>query len=338
MATDSLTCGRSTVPVGPATQPVSQPTTEKPANEAPVDEDARNRAAVDEDNNDWAVLVAVVLPFAGLIAAIVLSWGWGVNLTALGIMLGMYLFSGLGITVGFHRYFTHRSFETVRPIQYLLAIAGSTAMQGSMLRWVAIHRRHHQHSDEENDPHSPHMFGTSFWAVMRGWFHAHMGWMWVHDGVPMARYVTDLLKDKTMTRVSNAFPWWVLIGILVPTAAGWLLTGTLWGALLGFVWGGLVRLFLVQHVTWSINSVCHIWGARPYVSKDESRNNPIFGILAFGEGWHNNHHAFPTSARHGLAWWQIDTSYMLIRTLELLGLAWKVRLPRPTALANKRVH
>ena len=282
-------------------------------------------------------LLAVVLPLLGLVAAILLLWGHGFSPLHLGLLLGMYLLTVLGITVGFHRLFTHRSFEARRPVKAMFAILGSMAVQGPLLKWVAVHRRHHQHSDGHDDPHSPHAHGGGVRGVLRGLWHAHVGWMFKPDAAGWQRYVGDLAKDGLLRRISDMFPLWVALGLLVPALLGGLLTMTWTGALLGFIWGGLTRVFLVHHVTWSINSVCHIWGSRPYRhGDDQSRNNAVLGVLALGEGWHNNHHAFPTSARHGLHWWQIDASYAVIRCMELLGLVWKVRVPVAEVVTAKR--
>jgi stearoyl-CoA desaturase (delta-9 desaturase) len=274
-----------------------------------------------------ATLLAVVVPFLGLIAALALLWGWGVTPVEVGLLAGMYGLTAIGITVGFHRLLSHRSFETNRVVRFVLAVLGSMAVQGPVLTWVARHRRHHQHSDTPADPHSPHHHGRGVLGLLRGFWHAHIGWAFRYDRTDLNRYVKDL-RRSTSLRVANAlFPLWVLVGLLLPAVLGGLITGTWAGAFLGFLWGGLARVFLVHHVTWSVNSVCHLWGSQPYRGGDESRNNLLFGILALGEGWHNNHHAFPTSARHGLRWWQIDVSYWIIRALHLFGLAWKVRLP-----------
>jgi stearoyl-CoA desaturase (delta-9 desaturase) len=281
-------------------------------------------------------LIAIVLPFVGLLTAIVLMWGWGFDWLHLGLLLGMYCITGLGITVGFHRLFTHRAFEAARPIRLALGVLGCMAVQGPILRWVATHRRHHQYSDERHDPHSPNMHGRGFVGLVKGMWHAHMGWMFKPDSPNLFDYVNDLVKDRLVRRVSTLFPLWVVVGLAIPTALGGLIAQSWTGALLGFIWGGLVRVFFVHHVTWSINSVCHIWGTRPFRSQDESRNNPIFGILGWGEGWHNNHHAFPTSARHGLRWWELDLSYGVIRALAALGLAWNVRTPSADSMALKK--
>ncbi len=274
-----------------------------------------------------ATFLAVLLPFLGLFAAAALLWGRGVDWPHLAVFFGMYVLTGGGITVGFHRLFTHRSFETSRLVQFILGVLGSMAVQGPLLRWVAFHRRHHQHSDGRYDPHSPHCYGRGVFGVLRGLGHAHVGWLFASEPPNLSHYVRDLRQSAVLRAVSVLFPLWVVAGLLIPTLAGGLLLGSWTGALLGFVWGGLVRIFFVHHVTWSVNSVCHLWGRQPYRGGDQSRNNFLFGILALGEGWHNNHHAFPTSARHGLRWWQIDASYWFIRALALVGLAWNVKLP-----------
>jgi stearoyl-CoA desaturase (delta-9 desaturase) len=239
----------------------------------------------------------------------------------------MYVLTALGITVGYHRLFTHRSFETSRVVQLILGVLGSMAMQGPLLQWVALHRRHHQHSDQEEDPHSPHARGKGVLGLIRGLWHAHVGWVFTANPPDLGRYVKDLRQSRLLRVVSALFPVWVVVGLLVPTVLGAVLTWSWTGALFGLIWGGLARVFLVHHVTWSVNSVCHLWGGRPFRTGDHSRNNFLFGVLALGEGWHNNHHAFPTSARHGLRWWQVDMSYWFIWCLAVLDLAWKVRTP-----------
>jgi len=283
-----------------------------------------------------ANLIAVVLPFAGLVAAIVLLWGVALDWVHLALLAVMYLLTAAGVTVGYHRLFTHKSFQTPRPVAFILGVLGSMAVEGPLLHWAATHRRHHQHSDDEHDPHSPHAFGDSMLGTLRGLWHAHMGWLFVHNPQRLAEYVPDLCRDPVIRAVSALFPMWVLLGLLVPATLGGLLTMSWMGALLGFIWGGLVRIFLVHHVTWSVNSVCHLWGWRPFRSHDESRNNPILGILALGEGWHNNHHAFPASARHGLRWWEFDLSYLVIRAMGWVGLARDIRVPSPERIAAKR--
>jgi len=283
-----------------------------------------------------ASLLAVIVPFLGLVAAVVFLWGWGFSWVDLGLLLGMYILTAVGITVGYHRLFTHRAFETTPVVQFLLGALGSMAVEGPLLKWVAMHRRHHQHSDKPDDPHSPHHQGKGLLGLLRGAWHAHLGWVFDRDPPNLDRYVKDLRLSGLLRMVSRLFPVWVAVGLLLPAVLGGLLTGTWTGALFGLLWGGLVRIFLVHHVTWSINSVCHLWGRRPYRSNDQSRNNFVFGVLGLGEGWHNTHHAFPTSARHGLRWWQIDASYGFIRALALLGLAWNVKVAEKQAQAAQR--
>ncbi len=283
-------------------------------------------------------LAAIILPFVGMIVAMVLLWGDSFNWVQLGTLTAMYFLSGFGITIGFHRLFTHRSFETSRFMTAVFGILGSMTIEGSILDWVATHRRHHQHSDGKEDPHSPHGHEHGFVGFMKGFFHAHIGWFFTASHPDLRRYVKDLESDPLIRRVSNLFPLWVFLGILLPTVAGGLLTMSWYGALMGLLWGGAVRIFIVHHVTWSINSACHLWGKQDFRSHDESRNNAVFGMLAFGEGWHNNHHAFPTSARHGLKWWQFDSSWVIIKIMEKLGLIWNVRIPAPERLAAKAIH
>jgi stearoyl-CoA desaturase (delta-9 desaturase) len=287
----------------------------------------------------WIVnFLGITLPFLGLAAAIFLLWGWGFSWLHLGLLAGMYFFTAMGITVGYHRLFTHRSFETNAVVKFIFAVLGSMAVEGPVLKWVAMHRRHHQHSDHEEDPHSPHHHGSGIRGVLAGMWHAHAGWIFHRDPADLSRYVADLVHDRMVRIASKTWMLWTALGLIIPSVIGGLVSWTWTGALLGFLWGGLARVFLVHHVTWSINSVCHMWGTRPFRSHDESRNNFLFGVLGMGEGWHNNHHAFPTSARHGLRWWQIDVSYWVIRGLALFGLAWKVRVPaRDAVLAKRRV-
>ena len=279
---------------------------------------------------------AVIIPFAGLLAAVILLWGVALDWTHLLVFFVMYFATGLGVTIGFHRYFTHQSFKTSRAMQFILGVLGSMAMQGPVLEWVATHRQHHQHSDEDHDPHTPHGHGDSVLGVLRGMWHAHMGWLFAPQSRELGRYVKDLKRDPMVRFVSRMFPVWVMLGLLIPAVLGLVLTGTWMGALLGFIWGGLVRIFIVHHITWSVNSVCHIWGSQPFRTHDESRDNAIVGMLALGEGWHNSHHAFPTSARHGLGWWKIDVSYLVIRAMGLVGLASEIRVPNAQRLATKR--
>ena len=283
-------------------------------------------------------MFAVVVPPLVVIATMVLAWGGWFSWIDLVLFAVMYVITGLGITVGYHRLYTHKSFEARGPVAALFAIFGGMAAQGPVIWWAATHRCHHQYSDHEHDPHSPHAgHGGGVRGAVKGFLHAHMGWLFADLRADMQRYVPDLLADKTTVRINQLFPLWVALGFVIPAVIGGLVTMSWMGALLGFLWGGIVRLCALHHVTWSVNSVCHIWGKKEYTSGDESRNNPVMGILAFGEGWHNNHHAFPASARHGLKWWQFDASWIVIRTLALVGLAKKVRVPSVDRLAARRV-
>ena len=283
-----------------------------------------------------ATLFAIIAPLLGVAAVPFIVWGWGFHWTDLGLLLGLYVLTGLGITVGYHRLFVHRSFETNIAVKFVFAVLGSMAVQGPLLRWVAMHRRHHQHADKPGDPHSPHFHDKGVLGVLRGIWHSHIGWFFDADPPDLDRYVQDLNRSRTLRAASALFPVWIVLGLLIPAVLGGLMTGTWAGVWTGLIWGGLVRIFLVHHVTWSVNSACHLWGLRPYRSDDESRNNAVFGVLAMGEGWHNTHHAFPTSARHGLRWWQIDVSYWVIWTLARLGLAWDVKLPSLQAQRQRR--
>ena len=281
-------------------------------------------------------LFAIVVPLLGVIAAPFFVWGWGFGWTDLGLLLGMYVLTALGITVGFHRMFVHRSFDAYAWVKFFWAIFGSMAVQGSLLQWVGVHRRHHQHSDTPDDPHTPHHQGSGVLGTIRGFWHAHIGWFFDADPPDLHRYTKDISARPSLRVASALFPLWAVLGLVIPAVLGGVITQTWDGAWTGLIWGGLVRLFLVHHVTWSINSACHLWGFRPYKSDDMSRNNLVFGILGMGEGWHNTHHAFPTSARHGLRWWEIDVSYWVIRTMNLLGLAWNLKLPSKEAQARER--
>ncbi|MFO0826859.1 MAG: acyl-CoA desaturase [Phycisphaerales bacterium] len=286
-------------------------------------------------------LFAVVVPPLGLLAALVLLWGVAFNWWYLLILGGMALISATGITVGYHRLCTHRSFNTSATLRYLFAAAGSMAVQGPVIRWCAEHRKHHQYSDTQHDPHSPHMSQEGSWgegirATLRGAFHAHLGWLFVGHGRGLGRYSADLKADPALVLADRQFVHWVIAGLLFPAVLAGLISMSWWGFLLGFLWGGLVRVLLVHHITWSVNSVCHLWGTHPFESGDESRNNALVAALAMGEGWHNNHHAFPASARHGLRWWEFDASYLLIRLLAAVGLASHVRVPSAERVRARR--
>jgi stearoyl-CoA desaturase (Delta-9 desaturase) len=271
-------------------------------------------------------IAAVVVPFAATVLAAVFAWGSLLHARDIVIFAVMYLTSAFGVTVGFHRHLTHRAFETSRPFHYALAVMGSLSVEGPVLAWVADHRKHHTFSDEEGDPHSPHVgHGSGVGGVLRGLYHAHIGWLFESNGrAEKRRYCPDLFADAGMRRVHGAFPMIVLATFAVPFAAGFAWGGTLWAGLEAALWAGLVRIFLVHHVTWSINSVCHFFGQRRFDTGDQSRNVFWLSLLSLGESWHHNHHAFPRSAYHGLRWYELDPSGWLIRVLERLGLVWNV--------------
>jgi stearoyl-CoA desaturase (Delta-9 desaturase) len=284
----------------------------------------------------FAMVFVVTVPIVGVAAAIWYGYGRGISGVDLGLFAGFYVATGLGITVGYHRLFTHQSFRAPTWLRVLFASLGSLAIQGAIVDWVATHRRHHAHTDEIGDPHSPHVdAGDGLVGMLRGLWYAHAGWMFGADSTVKETWAPDLLREEPIMRVHRAFPWFVLVSFVAPAVLGGLLTMSFAGALTGFLWGGLVRVFLLHHVTWSINSICHVFGTRPFESHDESRNNAVMAVLGFGEGWHNAHHAFPASARHGLRWWELDVSWLVIRTLAVLRLARDIKLPSPSQLARR---
>jgi stearoyl-CoA desaturase (Delta-9 desaturase) len=266
------------------------------------------------------------IPPAALVAGGWLTWGGALHWPDLVVLAITYTLTGLGITVGFHRLFTHRSFKTTRAVRATLAVLGSMAVEGPVIEWVATHRKHHSFSDQPGDPHSPHVDHAPGWrGELRGLAHAHVGWMFRgRDMANPARYARDLLVDRDVRFISATFPLWVGVGLAVPFGLGIALTGTVAGGLTAMLWGGAVRVFLLHHTTFSINSLCHYFGRRPFATGDHSRNLAWLAPLSFGEAWHNNHHAFPTSARHGLGRRQLDPGAWLITGLERCHLAWDV--------------
>jgi stearoyl-CoA desaturase (delta-9 desaturase) len=286
-----------------------------------------------------ANLGAVVIPFLATLAAILLFWNRVVSVTDLTIMAVMYVITAGGITVGFHRMLTHRSFRTHKPTEYMFAILGSMAVQGSVIAWVADHRKHHAHTDVEGDPHSPHVgHGDGTAGVLRGLWHAHTGWLLSEQGrADWKKYAPDLYEDQGMRRINRYFVPLVVLGLAIPALAGYLLTGSLLGAATGLLWGGLIRVFFVHHVTWSVNSVCHFLGSRRFDVEDQSTNVFWLALPSLGESWHHNHHAFPRSAVHGLRRWELDPSAVLIGAMERVGLAWNVIRIAPERQAAKAV-
>ncbi|MGW3244295.1 acyl-CoA desaturase [Streptomyces sp. NPDC001070] len=276
------------------------------------------------------------IPFLALVAAIPLAWGWGLSWLDLGLMVGMYFLGCHGITIGFHRHFTHGSFKAKRPLRIALAIAGSMAVEGPVVRWVADHRKHHKYSDADGDPHSPWRYGETVPALLKGLWWAHMGWLFDEEQTPQRKYAPDLIKDPAIRRISRDFWIWTAVSLLFPPLVGGLVTMSWTGAATAFFWGSLVRVALLHHVTWSINSICHAVGKRPFRSRDRSGNVWWLAVLSCGESWHNLHHADPTSARHGVLRGQVDSSARLIRWFELLGWASDVRWPTADRIAARR--
>jgi stearoyl-CoA desaturase (delta-9 desaturase) len=271
-------------------------------------------------------LGAVVVPFVATLAGVVLLWDSWVRPADLAILAVMYLVTAVGITVGFHRLLTHRSFQTAKPVEYLFAVLGSMAVQGPVIAWVADHRKHHAHTDEEGDPHSPHVgHDGGVRGVLAGLWHAHTGWLMSTQGrADWKRYAADLYEDPGMCKINRRFVTILLAGLAIPALAGYLVSGTLAGAAMGLLWGGLVRVFLVHHVTWSVNSVCHFLGRRRFDTDDRSTNVFWLALPSLGESWHHNHHAFPRSAEHGLRRWELDPSALIIAAMERIGLARNV--------------
>ena len=283
-------------------------------------------------------LIGAIVPFVAFIVAIVLLWNEYVGWSDLAVLAIMYVIAGLGVTVGYHRLLTHRSFQTYKPVEYLWAFLGSMAVQGPVIAWVADHRKHHAHTDEEGDPHSPHVgHGDGVLGALHGLWYAHMGWLFdSHGRAEAERYARDLVEDRGMRFLSRNFLGVALLGLLIPTGLGYLLDWTLKGALTGLLWGGFVRIFMLHHVTWSINSVCHFFGRRRFEIEDQSTNVFWLALPSFGESWHHNHHAFPRSAVHGMKWWEIDTTAAVIRTMRRLRLAWNVVEISPERQAQKQ--
>lgn len=280
----------------------------------------------------------VVVPFAAIVAAVPLAglWGWGPSWLDIAMAVVMYCITCAGVGTGFHRYFTHSSFKATPGLRKVLAITGSLAGEGNVVQWVADHRRHHAYSDREGDPHSPWLFGTTFFAVARGFWHAHWGWLCKRELSNRERFAPDLLADETINKIDKFFPLWVTLSIGGPALIGGLATWSWAGALSALFWAGFVRFGVMHHVTWSINSVCHIWGKRPFKTRDKAANFWPLALLSFGESWHNLHHADPTCARHGVDRGQIDVNARIIWFFEKLGWATDVRWPRSERLDDKR--
>ena len=267
-----------------------------------------------------------VVPFLLLGLAAWQTWSDQLHWSDLVVFAIVYLATCLGVTVGFHRLFTHRSFSTSRPLRAILAILGSAAIEGPVIAWVADHRRHHAFSDREGDPHSPHVGYEDGWrGVIRGLYHAHLGWLFVHTHRgSKQRFAPDLIRDPALSFVDRTFFVWAALGLAIPFGLGVAIGDSVAAGLTGLLWGGVVRVFVLHHATYSVNSLCHMFGRQRFQTKDESRNLALLALPTLGEAWHNNHHAFPTSAFHGLGRWELDPSGLVIRALERLGLVWDV--------------
>ena len=279
------------------------------------------------------VTVAIVAgPAVALAVLIPLLWGHAVHLSDLILAMVLYLVTGFGITVGFHRLFTHRAFGPRRALKIALAVMGSMAVEGSLTSWVATHRRHHMFSDHPGDPHSPHRYGDGGADLLRGLAFSHVGWLFVSDASNAARYAPDMLRDRDIQRIDRLFPVLAVASLALPLGIGFALSGTLAGALTALLWAGLVRMALLHHVTWSVNSLCHTFGRRPEGTTDQSSNLWALAVISLGDNWHNIHHAHPSWARHGAHRGMVDPSAWLIRRFEQLG--WATRVRWPTAVAR----
>jgi stearoyl-CoA desaturase (Delta-9 desaturase) len=283
-----------------------------------------------------AIFIAV--PFMAVVAAVPVAWGWGLGWHDVVIAFVMYAISGHGITVGFHRYFTHGSFKAKRWVRVALAIAGSLAIEGPVIRWVADHRRHHKFSDKEGDPHSPWRYGDDAKALTKGLWHAHIGWLFDIEQTNQELFAPDLQADKDIVKVSRSFQWLVAVSLLLPPLVGFAWSGTWQGALTAFFWGSLVRVSLLHHTTWSINSICHAVGNRPFKSRDMAGNVWWLAVISMGESWHNLHHAEPTAARHGVLRGQVDSTARIIWVMEKLRMVDEVRWPSAERLQAKLVR
>lgn len=315
----------------------------QPVSVTPADNSHGPRPLTDGTRGGGATIVLwvlVVIPFAALIAAVPVAWGGWLSWADIVIAVAFYFFTGgIGIAAGFHRYFTHASFKAKRWLRLLLGVAGSMAVEGNVIQWVADHRRHHLFSDLEGDPHSPWRFGGDVRGLTKGLFYAHIGWMFHREVSNRERFARDLLNDRDIRRLDQLFPALVAVSLLAPAVIGGLATWSWHGALTAFFWGSLVRIGLLHHVTWSINSVCHVYGERPFRMRNGDRASNFWplAILSFGESWHNLHHADPTLARHGALPGQLDIAARTIWLFERLGGAYDVRWPEPERLAAKRV-
>src|SRR5215469_5636624 len=329
----TMTATTDTVPPGPASPPAAG-VAGTPRARAP-------RPDVEPDPNGtldrFMIGMFVAVPLLAVLAAVPLAWGWGLGWHDIVIAAVFYTVSGLGITMGFHRYFTHMSFKAVPGLRLTLAIAGSMAIEGPVLTWVADHRRHHKYSDREGDPHSPWRFGNDWKALIKGLGWAHIGWLFDGNHTSREKFCPDLLADRKIALTSRLFAALAAVSLIAPALIGGLWSWSWHGAFTAFFWASLVRVAFLHHVTWSINSICHTFGKEEFEVRDKSKNVNWLAILSFGESWHNLHHADPTCARHGALRGQIDTAARVIWLAEKAGLAYDVRWPEATRLTDKQL-
>jgi stearoyl-CoA desaturase (Delta-9 desaturase) len=278
-----------------------------------------------------------VVPIVGTAAALALLAVRPLTAVDLALLGALWLLTGIGVTVGYHRLFTHRTFTAAPAVADVLVVLGSMAGQGGVVSWVALHRRHHECSDREGDPHSPNLSGPGWRGRLRGLLHSHFLWMRRHEYPNVVHYAPDLVRNRRLVRVARLYHWWVALGLLLPALIGGIVTGSWAGALTGFLWGGLVRMFVLEHIVWAINSFLHMVGTRPYASRENSRNGAVFALVSLGESWHNNHHAFPESPSFGLQWYRLDPGYWVIVALAACGLASDLKTPTPERIAAKRL-
>lgn len=294
--------------------------------------------------NDYLIKVQLrhlwltnLIPLLGFLVAAVLVWQIGFSILDMWLLVSMYIITLLGIGIGFHRHFSHGAFRANLVVRIILAILGSMAAQSPLIYWVAQHRRHHAYCDISGDPHSPHIHNDKKLGRLNGLWHAHFGWVFVPELTNTALFARDLIQHPVLYKVSQLYFVWIFLGLLLPTIVGGIVTKTLLGAISGFLWGGLVRIFLVQHVIFGVNSICHVYGKRFFYTRDQSRNNIWLAIPTLGESWHNTHHAFQSSAKLWLKWWQVDLGYWVILALEKFGLAWDVKAPKKEMIEAKKI-
>jgi len=282
--------------------------------------------------------ITLTLPRIGFIAAIAAVIWWEKTVTPLDIALlvGFYMITILGVSVGYHRLFSHKAFKTGPIMKTIIGIAASISTQGTIASWVSHHRQHHLYSDQPGDVHSPHLHGDGFWGQLQGFWHGHFGWMVGATWVEPLPYINDLKSDRIVQMLDRFCLVWIVLGLVLPAAIGGAICGSWEGAFRGLIWGGALRIMLSFQGTLSVNSICHLWGTQPFKTGDFSRNNPLIAMITLGEGWHNNHHAFPYSARFSMNWWQVDFSWWVIALLERLGLVWDVKFPSKQDIERKQ--